>query len=69
MNIIKEKRLSLGMHQKTLARKIGVSLSTVKRWEHNETYPNTLNIYKLESVLKIDAREYVKSLIKKTGVK
>ncbi len=39
---VKELRRKLGWAQEDLAREIGVSLSTVQRWERKETNPTRL---------------------------
>jgi len=65
-NIIKESRKKQGMFQRILAKKIGVSLSTVKRWEKYETYPSYKHLKKLEKVLDINIEDVVKDYIKKT---
>lgn len=39
---IKEMRLKLGMTQEELAQKLGVSFTSVNRWENGQTKPSKL---------------------------
>jgi len=48
---IKEIRSKIGWSQEELAREIGVSLSTVQRWEQSGTRPSQLACRELERVL------------------
>ena len=48
---IKETRNKIGWSQEELAREIGVSLSTVQRWEQSATKPSRLARRELERVL------------------
>ena len=41
-NLVKEVRKQLGLSQEDLARKLGVSFSTVNRWENNKSSPSKL---------------------------
>jgi len=41
-----------GWTQEQLARKIGVSLNTVQRWETGKTHPSPLAMEKLQELLK-----------------
>lgn len=50
---IKENRLEQGLTQEQLAKEVGVSVSTVKRWEKNQTEPKMSDLRNLYSVLKI----------------
>lgn len=54
---IKAIRLELGFTQEDLARKLGVTLSTVSKWEQGLFSPSRL------------AHEKIEKLIKKEGVK
>ncbi|MFH1135781.1 MAG: helix-turn-helix transcriptional regulator [Pseudomonadota bacterium] len=36
---VKEARLQLGLSQEELAHELGVSFSTINRWENNKTVP------------------------------
>ena len=47
---VRELRMKMGWVQEDLARKIGVSLSTVQRWERKETRPNRIARRVLESL-------------------
>lgn len=53
---IKEIRKQLGLSQEQLAREIGVTFSTVNRWENGKTKPNNL------------ARKVFEQFCKKNGV-
>jgi putative transcriptional regulator len=48
---IREIRGKIGWSQEDLAREIGVSLSTVQRWEQSGTKPSRLACRELERVL------------------
>jgi len=45
---IKEMRLNLGMTQEELAQKLGVSFTSVNRWENGQTKPSKLARKQLE---------------------
>jgi putative transcriptional regulator len=49
---IKEMRTRLGWSQEELAREVGVSLSTVQRWEQLGTTPSKLARIQLEKVMR-----------------
>ena len=49
---IKVIRLELGFTQEDLARKLGLALSTVSKWEQGVTSPSRLAREKLEKFLK-----------------
>lgn len=48
---IRQCRGRKGLTQEQLARKIGVSLNTVQRWESGKTTPSPLAMEKLQSLL------------------
>jgi len=50
--IIKELRIALGLSQEKFAAKIGVSFSTVNRWEHSRGKPSPLALGKIEKLQK-----------------
>jgi DNA-binding transcriptional regulator YiaG len=54
---IKAVRLELGFTQEDLARKLGLALSTVSKWEQGVTSPSRL------------AREKLEKLLRKGGIK
>jgi len=49
---IKEKREKLGMSQYDLAKAVGVSPETIRRWEQGVTTPKEENLEALEQVLR-----------------
>ena len=49
---IKAIRLELGFTQEDLARKLGLALSTVSKWEQGVTFPSRLAREKIEKVMK-----------------
>jgi ribosome-binding protein aMBF1 (putative translation factor) len=49
---IRAMRVKKGWSQEELARRVGVSLSTVQRWEANGTKPSRLAARELEKVFK-----------------
>jgi len=49
---IKSIRVILGFTQEDLARKLGLALSTVSKWEQGVTSPSRLACEKLEKLLK-----------------
>jgi len=49
---IKAIRLELGFTQENLARKLGIALSTVSKWEQGVTSPSRLAREKLEKLIK-----------------
>jgi len=49
---IRELRRKLGLSQEGLARKLGVSVLTVRRWEKGSSKPSPLALTKLEEVIK-----------------
>jgi len=49
---IRETRIRIGWSQEALAREIGVSLSTVQRWEQMGTRPSRLARRELERVFR-----------------
>jgi putative transcriptional regulator len=48
---IRESRLKLGWSLQRLAHEVGVSQSTLHRWEHRHTKPSSLAIRQLERIL------------------
>jgi DNA-binding transcriptional regulator YiaG len=54
---IREMRVKLGFTQEDLARKLGLALSTISKWEQGVTSPSRL------------AREKLEKLFKKGGMK
>jgi len=49
---IKELRLKLGLSQEGLARKLGVSVLTVRRWEKGSFKPSPLALLRIEELIK-----------------
>ena len=54
---IKEIRLELGFTQEDLARKMGLALSTVSKWEQGVTSPSSLARQKIEKLMKKGGRK------------
>lgn len=50
---IRTRRLELGLTQFDLARKVGVSLSTIRLWEARVSNPNEENAERLNKVLSV----------------
>ncbi len=44
-------RVNKGLTQKEMASLIGVNHTTILKWEKGETYPDVINIRKIEEVL------------------
>ena len=49
---IRELRRQLGLSQEAFARRIGVSVLTVRRWEKGSSKPSPLALTKIEEVIK-----------------
>jgi DNA-binding transcriptional regulator YiaG len=49
---IKELRHKLGLSQEGLARKLGVSVITVRRWEKGSFKPSPLALQRIEELIK-----------------
>jgi putative transcriptional regulator len=49
---IKELRQKLGLSQEALARKLGVSVLTVRRWEKGSFKPSPLALLRIEELMK-----------------
>lgn len=52
MNNIVSERTRLGMHQEELARKLGVSKSTVSRWERGKQQPCGSDLIAMKELFK-----------------
>jgi transcriptional regulator with XRE-family HTH domain len=52
VNRLKHIRSRKGWTQESLARKVGVSLNTVQRWESGKTHPSPLAMEKLKDLLR-----------------
>ena len=50
---IREERIKNDITQKDLAKQVGVSLSTIKRWEKSQTEPKMSDIKKLYDIFKM----------------
>ena len=44
-------RVNKGLTQKEMAELVGVNNTTILKWEKGETYPDVINIRKIEEVL------------------
>ncbi len=49
---IKELRRNLGLSQEGLARRLGVSVLTVRRWEKGSFKPSPLALMRIEELMK-----------------
>jgi len=49
---IKDLRQKLGLSQEALARKLGVSVLTVRRWEKGSFKPSPLALLRIEELMK-----------------
>jgi len=49
---IRELRRKLGLSQEGLARKLGVSVITVRRWEKGTSKPSPLALLRIEAITK-----------------
>ena len=52
-NQIRKKRMKLGYSTDKLARKVGVSLSTIQKWERGAQPPNKSNLIRLYAVFNL----------------
>lgn len=59
---MKALRQKMGWSQEDLAREVGVSLSTVQRWETKDSKPIRLARKKLEKLLQKSSKAMVRSL-------
>ena len=50
---LKGLRGDLNLTQKEVAEKIGVSPDTISKWENGVTYPNVLDIWKIEDLFNV----------------
>ena len=50
--MIREQRIALGLTQEQFAAKIGVTFSTVNRWENNKAEPSPLAVRRINELRK-----------------
>jgi putative transcriptional regulator len=50
--MIREQRISLGLTQEQYATKVGVTFSTVNRWENNKAKPSPLALQRINKLQK-----------------
>jgi putative transcriptional regulator len=50
--MIRKRRIALGLTQEKFAAKVGVTFSTVNRWENNKTKPSPLALQKIKELQK-----------------
>ncbi len=50
--MIKKRRIALGLTQEQFAAKVGVTFSTVNRWEKNKTSPSPLALRRIKELQK-----------------
>jgi putative transcriptional regulator len=48
--MVKKKRIGLGLTQEQFAAKIGVTFSTVNRWENNKARPSPLALHRINEL-------------------
>ena len=48
--MIRERRITLGLTQEQFAAKVGVTFSTVNRWENNKSNPSPLALRKINEL-------------------
>jgi transcriptional regulator with XRE-family HTH domain len=51
---IRKRRISLGLTQEQFAAKVGVTYSTVNRWENGKTIPSPLALQRINELQKMD---------------
>ena len=50
--MIRKRRIALGLTQEKFAAKVGVTVSTVNRWEKNKTKPSPLALRRIKELKK-----------------
>jgi putative transcriptional regulator len=50
--MIRKRRIALGLTQEQFAAKIGVTFSTVNRWENDKTMPSPLALRRIKELQK-----------------
>jgi putative transcriptional regulator len=48
--IIRQRRIALGLTQEQFAAKVGVTFSTVNRWENNKVKPSPLALKRIKEL-------------------
>ena len=59
---IRSRRKNIGLTQKELAEKVGVSMNTVARWERGETEPSFSDFLRVCVVLGINPLDFMESV-------
>ena len=59
---IRSRRKNIGLTQKELAEKVGVSTNTAARWERSESEPSFSDFLKLCEVLGINPLDFMESV-------
>ena len=59
---IRSRRKNIGMTQKELSEKVGVSMNTVARWERNESEPSWSDFIKVCVVLGMNPLDFMESV-------
>ncbi len=67
--LIARKRIKFKLSQEELAKKIGVSTSTIANWESDKSFPERENVYKLCDVLKLSDLKFYKITASKSTKK
>jgi putative transcriptional regulator len=50
--MIRKRRIALGLTQEQFAAKVGVTFSTINRWENNRTKPSPLALQRIKELHK-----------------
>lgn len=56
-NPIATARMAIGLTQRQLADRLGVSLRSVIRWEREDVTPDAATLFKLAALLNVDPKE------------
>lgn len=64
---LKEMRMSAGLTQEELAKRLGVALATINRWEQGQNIPHAKYIKSLAKELNASPTAVVKELYSRSG--
>ena len=57
--VIKQKRKTLGLSQRDLAKRTKIKQSNICRWEKSKNIPNVVSLAKIAQVLEADITEFI----------